>query len=160
MEMVKALSIRQPWAWLIVNGFKDVENRSWATGFRGRFLVHTGLTMEKEAVEAVRRACARAGVAFPDKLPVGGIVGEATLVDCVPIEERGWHERVSGWARRGVAGARGDWYLNQDWFVGPYGFILRDARPLPFGRVKGRLGFFEVEEKGRWQVEDRGRLAR
>jgi hypothetical protein len=37
-----ALSIRQPWAWLIVNGFKDLENRSWSTAFRGPVWIHAG----------------------------------------------------------------------------------------------------------------------
>ncbi len=39
---MKALSIRQPWAWLIANGYKDIENRSWRTNFRGEFLIHAG----------------------------------------------------------------------------------------------------------------------
>ena len=34
------LSIRQPWAWLIVNGYKDIENRTWSTRFRGKVLIH------------------------------------------------------------------------------------------------------------------------
>lgn len=39
--MIPALSIRQPGAWLIVNGHKDIENRDWpTTNFRGRLLVH------------------------------------------------------------------------------------------------------------------------
>ena len=44
---MKALSIRQPWAWLIVNGHKDIENRSWPTRFRGPVLIHAakGMTM-------------------------------------------------------------------------------------------------------------------
>ena len=33
-----ALSIRQPWAWLIVNGYKDIENRDWKTHYRGRWM--------------------------------------------------------------------------------------------------------------------------
>ena len=37
---MKALSIRQPWAWLIARGVKTVENRTWATNFRGRFYIH------------------------------------------------------------------------------------------------------------------------
>lgn len=44
--MIPALSIRQPWAWLIVNNHKPVENRSWPTSFRGRFLVHAGKTRD------------------------------------------------------------------------------------------------------------------
>ncbi|WP_245839042.1 ASCH domain-containing protein [Yersinia kristensenii] len=37
---MKALSIRQPWAWLIVNGYKDIENRTWNTKCRGPVLIH------------------------------------------------------------------------------------------------------------------------
>jgi hypothetical protein len=36
LRRAPALSVRQPWAWLIVNGYKDVENRSWTTHYRGR----------------------------------------------------------------------------------------------------------------------------
>ena len=50
LEM-RALSIRQPWAWLIVNGHKDIENRSWRTKYRGPFLVHAGLKVEKEVYD-------------------------------------------------------------------------------------------------------------
>ena len=32
---MKALSIRQPWAWAIINAGKDIENRQWPTKFRG-----------------------------------------------------------------------------------------------------------------------------
>lgn len=42
---MKALSIRQPWAWLILHGGKDIENRSWNTNFRGRFLIHAAAGM-------------------------------------------------------------------------------------------------------------------
>lgn len=37
---MKVLSIRQPWAWLIVNGHKDVENRTWDSYYRGPLLIH------------------------------------------------------------------------------------------------------------------------
>ena len=43
-DTLKAPSIRQPWAWLIVNGYKDIENRDWTTNFRGRVYVHTGVS--------------------------------------------------------------------------------------------------------------------
>src|ERR1051326_1498970 len=41
-EMVKALSVRQPWAWLIIYGGKDIENRDWPTSHRGPTLIHAG----------------------------------------------------------------------------------------------------------------------
>ena len=37
---MKAISIRQPWAWLIVHGYQDVENRTWSTKHRGPILIH------------------------------------------------------------------------------------------------------------------------
>lgn len=40
--MMKALSILQPWAWLITAGHKDIENRRWWTNYRGPFLIHAG----------------------------------------------------------------------------------------------------------------------
>jgi hypothetical protein len=47
---MKALSIRQPWAWLILHAGKDIENRDRkprnpALHFRGSFLIHAGLTL-------------------------------------------------------------------------------------------------------------------
>ncbi|MCB2188832.1 MAG: ASCH domain-containing protein [Deltaproteobacteria bacterium] len=42
---MKCLSIRQPWASLIVAGMKDVENRSWATKYRGPVLIHAAATV-------------------------------------------------------------------------------------------------------------------
>lgn len=43
---MKALSIRQPWAWLIANGHKDIENRTSHTNFRGDFLIHASKKFE------------------------------------------------------------------------------------------------------------------
>lgn len=53
--VVRALSIRQPWAWLIVHGFKDVEIRSWGTEYRGLFLVHAGLQVDTVGYDWLRR---------------------------------------------------------------------------------------------------------
>ncbi len=129
-----ALSIRQPWAWLIVNGFKDVENRIWRTGYRGQFLIHAGATMTK----ADYQACILfiAGIARNRRVPAydalkaecGGIVGHARLVDCVS-------------------------HSTSPWFVGDFGFELADAQTLPFQPCKGRLQFFEVETTGETHAE-------
>ena len=114
---MKALSIRQPWAWLILHG-KDVENRTWRTTFRGKFLIHASLTFDNEAYETLKEC----GVKMPvkDKFKRGGIVGRAELVDCVDRS-------------------------NSPWFLGPHGFVLENARPLPFRKCKGRLNFFNVK---------------
>lgn len=62
---MKALSIRQPWAWLIVNGHKDIENRSWPTRFRGKFLVHASNGMTRSEYEEASRTAEDNGVDLP-----------------------------------------------------------------------------------------------
>lgn len=121
---MKALSIRQPWAWLIVNGFKPVENRDWSTRYRGDFLVHASKGMTREDYEDARDLAQAQGITIPapHELERGGIVGKATITGCVT-------------------------HSPSQWFFGKFGFELVDAKPLPFLPMKGRLGFFDVEGK-------------
>jgi hypothetical protein len=116
---MKTLSIRQPWAWLIVNGHEDIENREWRypPKFRDRFLIHAGkkFDCEDDANEWSWRHIER-----PEDFDMGGIVGEAELVEVVRKSK-------------------------SPWFYGPLGFVLRNARPLPFMPCRGQLGFFEVD---------------
>ena len=120
---MKALSLRQPWAWLVVAGYKDVENRTWATRFRGMFLIHASKTFDHVGY---KRVLHEMNLALPDpgEFERGGIVGLAELVDCVTQHD-------------------------SPWFWGPYGFVLRKARPLPFQPLRGMLGLFPVS--GYWQ---------
>lgn len=116
--MMRALSIRQPWAWLIAFGHKPVENRTWSTSFRGPLLIHAGKKIDNEGWLWVRENFPE--IALPERFEVGGIVGRATLTDCV-------EEHAS------------------PWFFGPFGFVLHHAEPLPFMPCRGRLGLFEVQ---------------
>jgi hypothetical protein len=129
--MTIALSIRQPWASLIIVAGKNIENRNWGTNYSGPLLIHAAKIMTKrDYTEAMDFACSinharmmslmfDSGVLAFDNLPRGGIIGSANLVGCV---------------RRS----------RSPWFVGPNGFVLRDQKPLPFIPLKGQLGFFEV----------------
>ncbi|WP_040827767.1 ASCH domain-containing protein [Nocardia jiangxiensis] len=51
VESVRCLSVRRPWANLIVAGYKLVENRSWSTGYRGRLVIHAGKTFDQAGAE-------------------------------------------------------------------------------------------------------------
>jgi len=125
---MKALSIRQPWAWLIVNGHKDIENRTWPTRFRGRVLIHAGKGMTRAEFEDAAHFMAM--ISPIDPLPLGdmanaargGIVGVATITGCIPGTQK-----VSPWH-----------------MADQFGFQIVDARPLPFLQCKGALGFFDV----------------
>jgi len=114
----KVLSIQQPWAWLIVSGIKDIENRKWPTSFRGPFFVHAGKKLDQSGYEWIINEMGLS-LPKPGEYPLGGIVGKATVIDCV----------------RSHPGK---------WFFGPYGFILADASPLPLIPLRGQLGFFRV----------------
>ena len=121
---ITCLSIRQPWAWMILHGGKDIENRTWPTSFRGRVLIHTGLTMTgNDFADAMEFAEDAADREFDNlhasDLERGGIVGSVEIVACLA-------------------------HSDSPWFVGPWGFVLRNPQPLPFIPCKGALGFFRI----------------
>lgn len=129
---MKALSIRQPWAWLICVGHKDIDNRDWPTKFRGRIYVHAGKEFDGEsyihmsdfpdnydpiAVEAMHEK-----IHLISRSPyLGAIIGEVDIVGCVSDSK-------------------------SPWFTGPYGFVLANPvlyeKPIP---CKGRLRFFHPD---------------
>ena len=116
---MKALSIQQPWADLIVKGIKDIENRKWSTRIRGLILIHAGKTFDRQGYDWVNGFHPDA-LLPKDEYALGGFVGYAVLSDCVTESE-------------------------SEWFFGPYGFVLGMARPCQFHPYKGQLGFFEVD---------------
>lgn len=114
------LSIRQPWAWLIVNGYKDIENRTWSTHFRGKVLIHASKKWDEDFEPADERVLGEEmGIILPNKFDFGGIVGIAEITDCINKSK-------------------------SPWFFGPYGFTLANAKPLPFYPCKGKMGFFRL----------------
>lgn len=132
--MIPALSIRQPWAWLIVHGYKDIENRDWPTSFRGKLLVHAGQTMTRKFYEATVGELRLSGLCPADlpayeDLPRGGLVGWTRVVDCVTEHPSPWK---TSYPFEGMPS---------------YGFVLRDSSTIPFVPWKGRLGFFNVPTK-------------
>jgi len=129
-----ALSIKQPWAALLVHGYKSVEVRRWPTDRRGRILIH-----------AARQSDPRpeAWSHVPDNLNraarlVGGIIGAAELIDCLAYE-----------SQQAFADDT-DRHLNDPrWFVNPalYGFVFSNMMPLPFRAYRGSVRFFRVYRK-------------
>ena len=81
-----ALSIKQPWAWLILHAGKDIENRTWRTRYRGPLLIHAGKSIDA----AYRREDC-------DGMDFGGIVGVVDLLDCVEASDSRWFTGPVGW---------------------------------------------------------------
>lgn len=141
---MKVLSIQQPWSYLIAHGIKDIENRDWTTSYRGPVLIHAGKKLDPgcfDGDEVFSPALyeSGAGLSIMGQVPrlksgyeVGGIVGIARLVDVVTRSK-------------------------SPWFVGRYGFVLQNARPLPFMPLRGQLGLFdapaEIVAKVRAEIE-------
>lgn len=142
--MIKILSLMPPWSWLMTHGIegvpmKDVENRKWATSYRGPVLVHASKNWDAEtfgfyAMPKQRWSddTNRPGTLFevPSFIPAeikkvmpkyassykrGGVVGMFTITDCVIVSK-------------------------SPWFFGPKGFLVKDQKPLPFTPWKGQLG--------------------
>ena len=78
---MKVLTIKQPWATLIMQKDKRFEFRSWKTKYRGDLLIHAGKGVDKEAVKRLEKY-------LPEELPQGKILGKVTLVDCIKCDEK------------------------------------------------------------------------
>jgi hypothetical protein len=83
-SILKAISVRQPWAYAILHLGKDVENRPMRTHFRGRILIQASLTVERDEALALKLD--------PDELPTGAIVGDVEIIDCVDNSRSKWAE--------------------------------------------------------------------
>ncbi len=126
---MRALSVRQPWAGLIVAGLKDIENRSWRTEYRGQLLVHASLGRSGRTLSDIERMYC---IAITDGLVklctlTGGVIGAFNVVDCVSESTSPWFDGpINDKGKRN------------------FGLVLRNARKLPFCPMPGRLGLFPV----------------
>lgn len=126
--MAPAISIRQPWVWAILFAGKRIENRPRAWRYRGPILLHASAGMTKAEYKAfadfyeyeINEGDPPPRPAFDD-LQRGGIVGRATVVDCITASK-------------------------DPWFFGPFGLVLDKVEPLPFVPFKGALGLFDVPD--------------
>ena len=135
-----ALSLRQPWAWIVLNLNKNIENRPWNTRLRGRFLIHAakGCTGQeyKDALSFVERVASRE---LADRVPPlaelerSGIVGEATVVDVVPP----WTPSETTKLICPEVDPR--WHMHPQ-----FGFALRNIRRHRFHPLDGDRRFFYV----------------
>lgn len=134
MSHAFALSVKQPWAALIVAGVKLVEVRAWGTRRRGRVLIHAGRLPDDRPEAWARVTTPELEAAAVQR---GGLVGEAELVGC----------RTYATAEAFAADA-GSHLNDPGWFVPPrlYGFEFRAARQLPFRKLTGFTMFFRVPD--------------
>ena len=129
---MKAITIKQPWASLIVHGIKDVENRSWKTNYRGRIYIHAGSDknvfprirlLSNEQLSICVEKCEIVELEEADDSSFSAIIGEVDIIECVK-----GHSSI--WAEEGV-----------------YNWVL--ANPVrydhPILNVKGKQSFWNYE---------------
>lgn len=123
---MKALSIKPPWPWLIINRIKPVENRTWYCSHRGPLLIHASKGWDQSGYEWAMPEVDMPQIAsFPEKRDhvFGAIVGHVEMVDCV-------NDHPS------------------PWFFGPWGFEFEDARKLRFPiPYRGQRLIFEIPDQ-------------
>lgn len=121
-----ALSIRQPWASLIVDpeltrgfttGVKNIENRSWQRSYRGELYIHVGQKSDPDAIYWLRSHIG--DIILPANLPTGGIIGKVIVEDIVYRSDSPWH------------------------IPGQWGWVLSHPEAVDFIPMRGQLGIFE-----------------
>lgn len=149
-----ALSLRQPWAHIVLYYGKRIENRKWCTEYRGPIILHASKTMTMDdydsAIDALEDVDSlHAGVRIDTerdmgRIKRGGFVGTANIVGVIPprpaFEAVGANRDIEHWYRG--HGFVGEWRWH---FREQYGFILEDVQPKPFVEYKGALGIFPVQ---------------
>jgi len=127
MEVKKVLSVKNPWAWLICAGYKDVENRTWKTNYRGKILIHTSKTNRYDCEGNKESLILHKIIKREDfdkfKNIESAIIGECIIVDCVKNYN-------SVWAEKDV-----------------WNWIIKDAKlyDKPIENIKGKLGVWNYE---------------
>lgn len=141
---MKALTVLQPWASLLVRGAKVHETRSWQTAHRGPILIHAGRRFPDSArdLAALEPFFSALGRTRPNDLPRGAILGVATIADCIPTEalaDLAPAERAFG-----------------DYNPGRWAWHITDPTPLAVPiACNGKLGLFDVDDAFLRQFADR-----
>lgn len=125
---MKAITIKEPWASLIINGYKKYEFRSWKTNYRGKLLIHAGLNTDKDILHNFDK--------YDLEYHNGYIIGEATISDCILVNKNFNNKLYE---------ENNDVYGKN--YVGLYAWkienVIKYDNPVPY---KGKLGLWNYEE--------------
>lgn len=132
---MKVLSVRQPWAWALIHGGKDVENRVWETKYRGPLAIHAGKRFDMN--RSLWDECSRGfwgepytsmakGYNGQDGHVLGAIIGIVDLVDCIPD-----------------SACNSPWKADGDNF---WCWIVENPRPVEPLPMNGQLGLWTIPD--------------
>ena len=126
---MKTLTIKQPFASLIAEGYKEYEFRTWKTKYRGDILIHAGKSIDKEAMKRFEY--------LNLEYPTGKIIAKATITDCVEIDEK-MKEKLKKLDEKVYHGA-----ITKQRDKNEYGFKLENVKKITPIEINGALSFWE-----------------
>ena len=126
---MKVLTIKQPWATLIIECLKKYEFRTWKTNYRGKILIHAGLSLEQKYSNKFKD--------YKFNYIKGAIIGEAEIIDCILVDEK-FNNQLQ---KENILVYGND-------HVGIYAWKLDNVRKYknPI-YIKGKLGLWNYEEE-------------
>ena len=125
---MKVLTIKEPWATLIIDGYKKYEFRSWKTNYRGKILIHAGMSLERDMLEKFKD--------YNLRCTKGAIIGEAEITDCILVDEE-FNEKIR--KINPIVYGRSNHVENYAWKLEN---VIKYDKPIP---VKGKLGLWNYE---------------
>lgn len=125
---IKALSFYQPYAWLIANGFIEVDDRTWKTNYRGLLAIHASKKLDLKHYEYVKNEL---NIKIPDvnNLEYGGIIAVCKL------------ESVINTANTTIDKSK----ITHHGIL-PYGLVLKNPIKTPFISLRGQPGLFDIQQ--------------
>lgn len=135
MRIEKALSIRQPYVWTILNHYKDIEIRTWNTKYRGIIALHASGTFDNRGFDYLRKEIFK-DMPLKNTYILGAVIAVARIHDVIEFKDMHhfyeYRERHKN---------------NPTWYTGrEKGFILQDVKALAEpAYIKGRQNIFNVE---------------
>ena len=122
---MKALTLKQPWATLISEGLKEYEFRSWNTNYRGKLLIHAGVSIDKEEIKK-----------YNYDYPKSRIVALVELIDCIKIDDK-FNKMIKD--KNSIV------YGSKD--REGYAWKLRLIKKIDDNKeIKGKLGLWNIED--------------
>ena len=76
---MKAITLKQPWATLVIEGYKKYEFRTWKTNYRGEIYIHAGKSVDKKAMEKLKN--------LNLEYPKSKILGKVIIEDCIQLND-------------------------------------------------------------------------
>lgn len=127
---MKVLTIKQPFASLITEGYKEYEFRTWKTKYRGDILIHAGKTVDKKAMEKFKD--------YNLTYPTGCIIAKVNITDCIKIDEV-----AKNMLRKKKSLVYENVINSKDW--NGYGFKIENVRKIKPIYVNGKLGLWNYD---------------